>query len=142
MRDRTLCGRLVVMTGDPQNVLDAIRGELDAAENAAPEDAVPHLRSAADQLTRLLDESMAQAVLTGKASLRSVGASAGLSENAVGPRLARTRTLGAYANDDGRVTASGVQRAQYDHESGAPRPSATPKPMRFKPRRTTERGPR
>ncbi len=129
------------MTTELHSTLAGIRAELDAAEHvAAPEDAVAHLRSAADQLTRLLDESMAQAVLTGKASLRSVGASAGLSENAVGPRLARTRTLGAYANDDGRVTASGVQRAQYDHECGVPRPAATPEPLRFKPRRTTQRG--
>jgi hypothetical protein len=128
------------MTVDPKDTLDAIRAELDAAEDAPADEAVPHLRSAADQLTRLLDESMAQALLTGKGSLRSVGASAGLSENAVGPRLARTTTLGAYANDDGRVTASGVQRAQYDRENGAPRPAATPQPLRFKPRRTTDGG--
>jgi hypothetical protein len=140
VRIRTFCGKLPFMTADPPKPLDAIRAELDAAENAAGEDALPHLRSAADQLTRLLDESMAKAVLTGGASLRSVGASAGLSENAVGPRLARTRTLGAYANEDGRVTALGVQRAQYDQESGAPRPAATPQPLRFKPRRTTDGG--
>ena len=66
---------------------------------------------------------MAEAVLTGKASLRSAGVRAGLSENAVGPRLARTQTLGAYANDDGRVTAAAVERAKYDHEAGSPRPA-------------------
>ena len=57
-------------------------------------------------------------MLAGKAPLRSAGAAAGLTENAVAPRLARTQTLGAYANEDGRVTAAAVERANYDHESG------------------------
>ena len=66
-------------------------------------------------------------------SLRSAGAAAGLTENAVPPRLARTQTLGAYANEDGRVTAAGVERAKYDHESGTPKPAPAPaaQPMRF-----------
>jgi len=118
--------------------LAAVRRALDAAEGLEPDEALPHLREAADLLTELIDESMAQAVLTGRASLRSAGARAGLSENAVGPRLARTRTLGAYANDEGRVTASAVERARYDHEVGSPRPApAAPAPLRFKPRRPT-----
>ncbi len=126
------------MKPDPQQ-LAAVRRSLEAAEDLEPDAALPHLRAAADQLTELIDESMAQAVLTGKASLRSAGVQAGLSENAVGPRLARTQTLGAYANDDGRVTAAAVERAKYDHESGSPRPAPAPpaKPMRFKPRRPT-----
>ena len=121
--------------------LEAIRVDLGAAESApGPQEALPHLRAAADRLTDLIDESMAQAVLSGDASLRSAGAGAGLSENAVGPRLARTAALRAYANDDGRVTASGVERARYDQETGAvPPASAAPgaarPPMRFKPRR-------
>ncbi len=78
------------MTNSPETPLDAVRADLDAAMDLEPEDALPHLRAAADRLTRLIDESMAQALLTGRASLRSAGASAGLSENAVGPRLART----------------------------------------------------
>jgi hypothetical protein len=80
---------------------------------------------------------MAEALLSGKVSLRSAGAAAGLTENAVPPRLARTQTLGAYANEDGRVTAAGIERAKYDHESGTPKPapSAAAAPMRFKPRR-------
>jgi hypothetical protein len=75
--------------------------------------------------------------LKGNVSLRSAGAAAGLSENAVPPRLARTQTLGAYANEDGRVTAAGIERAKYDHESGTPKPAPAPAaaPMRFKPRR-------
>ena len=35
------------------------------------------------------------------------------------------------------MTAAGVERAKYDHESGTPRPAPAPAaaPMRFKPRR-------
>ncbi|MEO9152970.1 MAG: hypothetical protein ABI243_11265 [Lapillicoccus sp.] len=127
-------------TGAPAPI-EEIRSDLTSAQRAdGPREALPHLRAAADRLTDLIDETMAQAVLSGQASLRSAGAGAGLSENAVGPRLARTRVLGAYANDDGRVTASGVERAKYDQETGgarqaAPAPRAARPPMRFKPRR-------
>lgn len=124
------------MAPDPK-ALDAVHQALDAAAGLDPGEALPHLREAADRLTALIDESMAEALLAGKASLRSAGASAGLSENAVPPRLARTQTLGAYANEDGRVTAAAVERAKYDRESGTPRPAPAPAapPMRFKPRR-------
>lgn len=126
------------MTPDPHQ-LAAVRKALEAAAGLEPDEALPHLREAADRLTELIDESMAEAVLTGKASLRSAGVRAGLSENAVGPRLARTQTLGAYANEDGRVTAAAVERAKFDHEVGSPRPApeSKPQPMRFKPRRPT-----
>ena len=126
------------MTPDPKS-LDAVREALDQAHGLEADEALPHLREAADRLTALIDESMAEAVLTGKASLRSAGIQAGLSENAVGPRLARTQTLGAYANEDGRVTAAAVERAKYDHESGTPKPAPAPAaaPLRFKPRRST-----
>ena len=114
-----------------------------AAESAEPAEALPHLRAAADRLTDLIDDTMARALVTGRTSLRSVGAGAGLSENAVGPRLARTPMLAPYANDNGRVTASGVERARYDHETGRtpePGPDHTDQeprpPMRFRPRRT------
>ena len=123
--------------------LAEVRRALDAAQDllAKGKDSVgalPYLREAADRLTELIDESMAAAVLTGQASLRSAGAQAGLTENAVGPRLARTLKLAAYADDRGRVTAAGVERAKYDLESGVPRqPAAAPAPMRFKPRRST-----
>ena len=126
------------MKPDPHQ-LAAVRRALEAAEDLEPDEALPHLREAADRLTELIDESMAQAVLAGKASLRSAGVRAGLSENAVGPRLARTRSLGAYANEQGRVTAAAVERARFDHEVGSPRPApaSTPQPLRFKPRRPT-----
>jgi hypothetical protein len=126
------------MAPDPRS-LDDIRTALAEAVGKDADEALPHLREAADRLTELIDESMAEALLSGKVSLRSAGAAAGLTENAVPPRLARTQTLGAYANADGRVTAAGVERAKYDHESGTPKPAPAPAaaPMRFKPRRRT-----
>lgn len=117
--------------------VDAVRRCLDAAAGLPPLEALAHLREAADRLTDLLDETMAAAVLDGQASLRAVGARAGLTENAVGPRLARTRSLGAYADERGRVTAETLRRARYDRESGTPRPAPTTTAMRFKPRRPT-----
>ncbi len=125
------------MAPDPKS-LDEIRAALAEAADKEAGEALPHLREAADRLTSLIDESMAEALLQGKVSLRAAGAAAGLTENAVPPRLARTQTLGAYANEDGRVTAAGVERAKYDHESGTPKPAPAPAaaPMRFKPRRT------
>lgn len=121
--------------------LTAIRAALADAESAGERraaDALPPLRAAAEQLTGLIDEAMAAAVLDDGGSLRAAGAAAGLSENAVGPRLARTVALAAYANPDGRVTAAGVERARYDRESGKPRtPGRPPTPMRFTPRRRT-----
>ena len=123
------------MTPDPK-ILDAVRQALEAADGLEPDEALPHLREAADGLTALIDESMAEALIAGKASLRSAGASAGLSENAVPPRLARTALLGAYANPEGRVTAAAVERAKYDREEGTPKPAPAPvAPLRFKPRR-------
>ena len=124
------------MTPDPKS-LDAVRQALEAATGKDADEALPHLREAAERLTALIDESMAEALLQGKVSLRSAGAAAGLTENAVPPRLARTQTLGGYANEEGRVTAAAIERAKYDHESGTPRPAppAAAAPMRFKPRR-------
>ena len=60
------------MTPDPA-LLDSIRAALDAATGLEADEALPHLRDAADRLTELIDESMAEAVLQGKASLRSAG---------------------------------------------------------------------
>src|SRR3954449_7756411 len=124
------------MAPDPKQLED-IRAALAEAVDKDAEAALPHLREAADRLTALIDESMAEALLSGKVSLRSAGAAAGLTENAVPPRLARTQTLGGYANDDGRVTAAAIERAKYDHEAGTPKPAPAPAaaPMRFKPRR-------
>ena len=72
---------------------------------------------------------MAEAVLHQQGvAARRPAPKAGLSENAVGPRLARTAALAPYANDEGRVTAAGVERARYDAETGAPPPAASPPP--------------
>ena len=80
-----------------------------AAFDAAPSalEGLPALREAAEEITSLLDRTMAQAVLDG-ASMRAVAASAGLTGNAVPPRLARTAPLpsspacGPTAPRDGR----------------------------------------
>ncbi|HIT75269.1 MAG TPA: hypothetical protein IAA98_06775 [Candidatus Avipropionibacterium avicola] len=122
---------------DPATLAE-IRAALDRAGAATAANALPELRRAAEQLAELIDDSLAEAVLTDGDSLRAAGARAGLSENAVGPRLARTSALAPYANAHGRVTASAVERARYDRETGRPRvASTTPKPMRFTPRRST-----
>jgi hypothetical protein len=141
MRIRRLCGNLPLVEDEPSEIdadrLDAVRTCLDAATGLPAVDALPHLREAANRLADLLDETMAAAVLSGQASLRSAGHRAGLTENAVGPRLARTQTLGAYADEKGRVTAAGVERAKYDRESGTPKPAPeATTAMRFKPRRS------
>ena len=92
----------------------AIRVSLDAAADSTdPADALPHLRSAADRLSGLIDETMAHAVVTGRASIRSVGA---------GVERAR------YDQETGRQPEPVADSA----ESTQPRP-----PMRFRPRRTT-----
>ena len=84
----------------------AIRAALDAAEGAEASTALPELRAAADLLTGLIDDALAASVLQEGASLRAAGAAAGLTENAVGPRLARTSALAAYPNQARRVTGS------------------------------------
>lgn len=124
------------MEPTPPRSYAEIRDALLLAETLSPGSALPHLRMAADALTALIDESLAAAVLDEGNSLRGAGAAAGLTENAVGPRLARTRRLGGYANDSGRVTADAVRRAQYDAAAGAPAPEPPAMaPLRFKPRR-------
>jgi hypothetical protein len=134
---------LAVMSTPDDPRYDAIRDALATAEaSSQPAESLPLLRAAADRLTDLIDDTMARALVTGRTSLRSVGAGAGLSENAVGPRLARTPMLAPYANESGRVTASGVERARYDHETGRapePGPETQSRPaMRFRPRTSKE----
>lgn len=126
---------------DP-DLLRAVRDALTEAEGREAEDALPHLRLAAERLAELVDAQLAEAVVHRGASLRAAGAKAGLSENAVGPRLARTAALAPYANADGRVTAAAVERARYDAETGTAPPPPDPTkpaaaPMRFRARRPT-----
>lgn len=117
---------------------DRIRSELAHAESSDPSTALSHLRTVLEEVSRLLDEQLARAVVDDELSLRSAGAKAGLTENAVGPRLARTPQLAPYARPDGRVTAEEIRRARYDKKDGVPAaPSTAPQPMRFKPRRNT-----
>ena len=105
-----------------------------------PTQALPRMREAAERLTEGIDAAMAAVVLTAGGTIRQAGQLAGLSENAVGPRLARTTELAAYAGDSGRVTAKGVERALYDMELGRhvkPKADQDPRSLRFKPRRNS-----
>jgi hypothetical protein len=119
------------------------RALLDEADPASPSTALPRLRAAAEHVSAAIDEAMAAAILEDGATIRTAGALAGLSENAVGPRLARTRDLGAYTAESGRVTARGVARALYDRERGShraaepPAPTKPTAPLRFTRRRPT-----
>ena len=135
-------------TPAPASSSETIRAAIDAAEAALagadaeiPSAALPLLRIAQEHVTAAIDEAMAAVLVSEGGTIRTAGALAGLSENAVGPRLARTRLLAAYGSDSGRVTAAGVERARYDLEEGRHRVAADspdpPKPMRFRARRTT-----
>lgn len=124
--------------------LDSLIGEAAAALSCAADaptakDALPLLSQAQDRLTRAIDEAMAAAVLEQGTSLRQAGQLANLSENAVGPRLARTDRLMPYATPEGRVTRTSVERARYDAETGrpAPTPDHQIEPLRFRRRRDT-----
>jgi hypothetical protein len=106
-----------------------------------PSEALPHLREASERLAEAIDEAMAAVILEEGVSIRSAGALAGLSENAVGPRLARTEHLAAYTADTGRVTAKGVERALYDLERGShitPDDDVAKPPLRFRARRSKD----
>jgi hypothetical protein len=108
---------------------------------AVPEDpmlAVEQLSRAREAVDAALDEAMARAALEG-ASFRSVASRAGLAPNSVAPRLARTAALRPYADPDGRVGSTGVERARYDAEQGRPAPAAAPE-SRLRFRRRTPGG--
>ncbi|HSV38435.1 MAG TPA: hypothetical protein VLI04_06710 [Nocardioidaceae bacterium] len=115
----------------------AAQEALDGVDPEMPSEALPLLREALQNLTEAIDAAMAAVILEEGGTIRQAGALAGLSENAVGPRLARTPSLAAYTSDTGRVTAKGVERALYDLERGShqPAPAAPPKPLRFRARR-------
>jgi len=118
-------------------VADA-KAALESVDPTSPEQALPHLREAQLRITDAIDEAMAATVLTEGQTIRAAAGLAGLTENAVGPRLARTSLLAAYRDGD-RVTRAGVERARYDLEEGRHKstpPESTP-PMRFRARRPT-----
>lgn len=111
--------------------------EAEAAGSAAG--SLQGLRSVLIEVGELLDEQLARAVVDDEMSIAAAGKSAGLTENAVGPRLANTARLAPYATGNGRVTAEDVKRARYDGRAKKPLPPAAPaEPMRFKPRRSTK----
>ncbi|MCA1781302.1 MAG: hypothetical protein ABR500_09615 [Dermatophilaceae bacterium] len=116
---------------------DAAQALETARRCASATEALPVLIEAQQHLGSAVDEAMAAAVLEEGASLRQAGQLADLSENAVGPRLARTARLRAYATPQGRVTRTSVERARYDAELGrpAPQPDTPPEPLRFRRRR-------
>jgi acyl-CoA reductase-like NAD-dependent aldehyde dehydrogenase len=130
----------VARTRPVTRAVKAARKALDQADPERPSEALPFLRAAAEQLTVAIDEAMAAVILEEGGTLRQAGTLAGLSENAVGPRLARTEDLGAYSSETGRVTATGVTRALYDLEQGRHQKAAdAPAPaMRFRARRPTD----
>jgi hypothetical protein len=125
---------------DRDALIDGAARSLARARSAATAtEALPVLIEAQQHLDRAVDETMAAAVLEEGTSLRQAGQLADLSENAVGPRLARTARLRPYATAEGRVTRTSVERARYDAELGRPAPSPAdpPPPMRFRRRRET-----
>lgn len=114
-----------------------IREHLDQAESAeSTAEVLQHLRGVLTEVGQLLDEHLANAVVDDELSLAAAGKHAGLTENAVGPRLAGTARLAPYATTANRVTAEDVRRARRDKHARQPLPPAAPaEPMRFKPRR-------
>jgi len=140
LRHRSNCGTVVAVatTRPVAQAVKAAREALDRVDPDKPSEALPLLREAAENLTEAIDAAMAAVILGEGGTIRQAGALAGLSENAVGPRLARTASLAAYTSDAGRVTAKGVERALYDLELGRhietdqdePR-----RPLRFRARR-------
>ena len=119
---------------------ERIRADLTHAETAASADqALRHLRSVLTEVSQLLDEQLARAVVDDEMSIAAAGKSAGLSENAVGPRLASTPRLNPYVSTGERITAEDVKRARNDKHARTPLPpTPAPEPMRFKPRRNTK----
>lgn len=103
--------------------------ELDAARNAgSAAESLTNLHAVRELVDAEINERMAESLISGNASIRSLAAVMQMSENSIGPRLAATSQLGAYARPDGRVTASGIERARYDRETSR-------KPMKFVPRK-------
>jgi hypothetical protein len=121
------------------NRYQLIRAHLDRAESAeSAAQVLQHLRSVLTEVGQLLDEQLASAVVDDELSLAAAGKHAGLTENAVGPRLANTARLAPYATTEGRVTAEDVKRARQHKYAREPLPpAAASEPMRFKPRRKT-----
>ncbi|MEW2481722.1 hypothetical protein AB0876_19225 [Mycobacterium sp. NPDC049093] len=122
------------------NPYEKIRSHLTHAETAdTAAESLKHLRFVLATVSELLDDQLARAVVDDEMSIAAAGKSAGLTENAVGPRLANTARLAPYATAGSRVTAEDVKRARNDKWANTPLPrAAPPEPMRFKPRRKSK----
>ena len=104
-------------------LVDQARRALDEVDPQVPSSALPHLRVAAEHLSAAIDAAMAAVILEeGAHDPHRRRARRALRERRR-PRLARTRDLGAYTSDAGRVTAKGVERALYDLEQGRHQPA-------------------
>ncbi|MGG5753529.1 hypothetical protein ACQ3I4_13020 [Zafaria sp. Z1313] len=101
-------------------------------------DQVEVLGEARELLDEALNEAMAHAALEG-ASIRAVALRAGLSPNAVPPRLARTAPLQAYRSPEGRIGSASLERARYDAELERTPPPGN-EPPRFTKRRPSKGG--
>ena len=110
-----------------EQATQAIERALGASE---PDAVAAELRGAGKALEDALREAMAASALAGT-SMRRLAEIAGMAPNSVPPRLARSKSLGAYS-DEGIITSQGIAVARYDAASGRP-------PMTFQPRR---KGPR
>lgn len=108
------------------NRYDRIRADLADAETAPSADqALRRLRSVLTEVGLLLDEQLARAVIDDEMSIAAAGKSAGLTENAVGPRLANTPRLNPYVSRGARITAEDVRRARNDKHAHNPYPLST-----------------
>ena len=128
----------MAITRPVAQAVKAAQEALDRVDPAKPSEALPLLRAASENLTEAIDAAMAAVLLEEGGTIRQAGMLAGLSENAVGPRLARTPSLAPYSSEAGRVTAKGVERALYDIELGRKPVSdkdEPKKPLRFRARR-------
>src|SRR4051812_42875402 len=85
------------------------------------------------QVAAALDEAMARAALTG-VSLRAIAQGAQLAPNSVPPRLARSATLGSYA-EGGKVSAEQLAVARADHRERAGQDAGQPARFTFQPRK-------
>lgn len=108
-----------------QQATQAINRALDKDD---VEQVVAELSAAGQALEDALREAMAAAVLDGS-SMRRVAEISGMAPNSVPPRLARSKSLGAYSGD-GTITAQGIAVARHEQAAASGRP-----PMNFKPRR-------
>ena len=139
LRCRSFCGKLARMTPAPNSPLARsvarARAALDEVDPTTPSAALPHLRDAAEHVSAAIDEAMAAVILEEGATLRTAGALAGLSENAVGPRLARTRDLGRLLRRGRTGHRQGRRARPLRPRAAAATRRRSPPPLRASPHR-------